>query len=184
MSSELRSGFACTECGQWHDDLPLQYSFKAPLAITEIPLDQREQRVVITPDQCVIDNRNFYLRGRILLPIVGRNDPFVWGVWAEVSPKNFIRVNQLWHTPGRENEPPFSGWLNSDIFLFGSTINLEVDVHTQPVGQRPQFTLSDPTHPFGIEQRAGITLERAQEIAEMILHRPQSNPTESRHSEP
>ena len=174
MSSALRSGFACTECGEWHGELPLQYSFKAPRAIVNVPLDQREERVVITPDQCVIDNRDFYLRGRILLPIVGRQDPFVWGVWAEVSPASFIRANQLWHTAGRENEPPFSGWLNSEIFIFGDTINLELDVHTQPVGHRPQFTVSDPRHALGVEQRSGITLERAQEIAEMILHRAQA----------
>jgi hypothetical protein len=169
MSSELRSGFACTECGEWHDDLPLQYSFNAPAAIMAIPLDQ-QQRVVITPDQCVIDNRDFYLRGRILLPIIGRDEPFVWGVWAEVSPKNFIRANETWHHPGRENEPPFAGYLNSAIFIFGNTLNLEIEVHTQPVGHRPQFTISDQSHPLAIEQRNGITLERAQEIAEMIFH--------------
>jgi hypothetical protein len=171
MSSELRSGFACTECGEWHDDLPLQYSFNAPAAIMAIPLDQREQRVVITPDQCVIDNRDFYLRGRILLPIVGHDEPFVWGVWAEVSPKNFVRANELWHTQGRENEPTFPGYLNSEIFIFGNTLNLEVEVRTQPVRQRPQFTIADQNHPLAIEQRNGVTLERAQEIAEMIFHR-------------
>ena len=86
MSTELRSGFACTECGEWHDELPLQYSFKHPRAIMDVPPVEREQRIVITPDQCVVDNSSFYLRGRILIPITGLDDPFVWGVWAEVGP--------------------------------------------------------------------------------------------------
>jgi hypothetical protein len=171
MNTELRSGFSCTECGEWHSELPLQYSFQLPRAIMDIPAAEREQRIVITPDQCVIDNRDFYLRGRILLPIHGLEEPFVWGVWAEVSPVNFLRSNQLWHTPGRENQPPFSGYLDSEIFIFGNTINLEVDIRTQVIGERPRFTVSNPDHPLALEQRNGITLERAQEIAEMVIHR-------------
>lgn len=174
MSTELRSGFACTECGEWHDELPLKYSLNAPLDVMEIPPAERDERVVITPDQCVIDNRRFYLRGRILIPIIGNEDPFVWGVWAEVSPRSFIRSNELWSTPGREAEPPFSGWLNSDIFLFGNTINLEVSIHTQPVGRRPEFRIFNQMHPLAIEQRNGIDAERVQEIAEMIFHRTQA----------
>jgi hypothetical protein len=150
--------------------LPLKYSVKAPQAVIAIPLDDLEKRVVITRDQCVIDGRDFYLRGRILVPVIGLDQPFVWGVWAEISPKSFIRANDLWHTPGREKESPFPGWLNTELPLFGNTINLEVSVHTQAVGQRPQFRITDPTHPLAIEQANGIPLERAEEIAEMILH--------------
>jgi hypothetical protein len=170
MPSDLHTGFACTVCGQRHE-LPLQYSVNAPQAVLAVPPEERDQRIVMTPDQCVIDGKDFYIRGRILLPIRDVAEPFVWGVWAEISPKSFLRANEFWHTPGRENEPAFPGWLNSDIFVFGNTINLEVEIHTQPVGQRPQFTLSDLNHPLAIEQRDGITLERAEEIAEMILHR-------------
>ncbi len=173
MSGELQSGFSCGVCGEWHDSLPLKYSVKAPQAVTSIPLDEFEKRVVITRDQCVIDGRDFYLRGRILVPIIGLDLPFVWGVWAEISPKNFIRANDLWHLPGREQEPPFPGWLNTELPLFGNTINLEVSVQTQVVGQRPHFRVSDPVHPLAIEQQNGITLERAEEIAETILHAPQ-----------
>ena len=82
MGSELQTGFDCSVCGEHHDVLPLSYSVKAPLAVTAIPLDEFEKRVVITPDQCVIDGRDFYLRGRILVPIIGLGEPFVWGVWA------------------------------------------------------------------------------------------------------
>jgi hypothetical protein len=170
MGSELQTGFDCSVCGEHHDVLPLSYSVKAPLAVTAIPLDEFEKRVVITPDQCVIDGRDFYLRGRILVPIIGLGEPFVWGVWAEISPKNFIRANDLWNESGRENEPAFPGWLNTELPLFGNTINVEVGVQTQVVGRRPHFTVSDPDHPLAIEQRHGITLERVEEIAEMILH--------------
>lgn len=173
MAGEVFSGFACTVCGERHDVLPLKYSLKAPQAVLAVPSDELEQRVVITPDQCVIDGKDFYLRGRILVPVHGLDSPFVWGIWAEVSPKNFIRSNELWHVEGREKQPSYPGWLNNDLFLFGNTINLEIDVHTQAVGERPRFTVSDPNHPLAVQQQAGITVERVQDIAEMILHRSQ-----------
>jgi len=174
MGTELRSGFACRVCSERHDVLPLSYSVKAPKAVTAIPLDELERRVVITPDQCVIDGKDFYLRGRILIPVIGLDEPFVWGVWAEIGPKNFLRANDLWNVPGREREPAFPGWLNTELFLFGNTINVEVSVHTQVVGRRPHFVVSDESHPLAIEQRGGIALQRVEEIAETILHKPDS----------
>lgn len=175
MASELQTGFDCTVCGERHDVLPLKYSVNAPQAVLAVPAEEIDQRIVITADQCVIDGRDFYLRGRILVPVHELDAPFVWGVWAEISPVNFLRTNQMWHTEGREQEPPFPGWLNTDLFLFGSTLNLEVDVHTQVVGQRPQFTVRDPNHPLAIQQREGISIEQVQDIAEMIFHHGQQS---------
>ena len=166
----ILTGYACPICGMRHASLPLKFSVKAPLAVTAIPVDELEKRVVITPDQCVIDGRDFYLRGRIVLPVHGSKDPFVWGVWAEVSPKSFLRTNHLWKTEGRENQPSFPGWLHTELPLYGNTLNLEVSVETQPVGRRPHFLVSDPQHPLAIEQSQGISQERAGEIAAEVLH--------------
>jgi hypothetical protein len=170
MGSELKTGFACSICGVRHDVLPLSFSVKAPLAVVKIPTEELQQRVVITPDQCVIDDRDFYLRGRIPVPIIGLEEPFIWGVWAEVSPKNFVRTVEMWNTIGREAEPVFSGWLDTELFLFGDTINLEVSVETQVVGRRPHFRIVDQDHPLAREQREGILIERVEKIAEQILH--------------
>jgi hypothetical protein len=167
--SEAPQDFLCSICNE-HHPLSTSYSIKVPTATLAIPKDKIDSRVVITPDQCVIDNRDFYIRGRIPIPIHGLEEPFIWGVWAEVSPKNFLRTNELWNTPGREDEPPFPAYLNSEIPIFGPTINLELDVQTQPVGRRPHFFIKDPNHPLAREQREGISLERLQEIAEQILH--------------
>jgi hypothetical protein len=170
MGSELKSGFDCDVCGKHHDVLPLSYSVKAPRAASLIPADELEKRVVLTRDQCVIDGRVFYLRGRVVVPMLDYAEPFIWGVWAEVSPKNFIRTMDLWKWEGREGEPAFPGWLDSEIALFGNTINLEVAVQTQKVGWRPHFSVVDLEHPLAVEQRGGMTLLRAKEIAEQMLH--------------
>ncbi|WP_353073153.1 DUF2199 domain-containing protein [Tunturiibacter gelidoferens] len=169
MSIKSESGFGCSVCGE-HHVLSLSYSVKAPLAVGAIAVEELDQRVVITPDQCVVDGKDFYLRGRILVPVIGLEEPFVWGIWAEVSPKNFVRTNELWAVEGREKEAPFPGWLNSQLPVFGDTYNLEVSVQTQPVGQRPYFTVVDQDHPLAEEQRDGITMERVEEIAVRMLH--------------
>lgn len=41
--------------------------------------NELEERVLITVDQCVIDGRDYYLRGRIPVPIHGSEEPFIWG---------------------------------------------------------------------------------------------------------
>ncbi len=170
VGSELKTGFDCNVCGKHHEILPLSFSVKAPRAASLIPIDELEQRVVITPDQCVIDGSSFYLRGRIPVPIFGLDEPFIWGVWAEISPKNFVRTIELWKVPGREAEPPYPGWLDSEISLFGNTLNLQVDVQTQPVGRRPHFMVVDLEHPLALDQRNGITTSRVKEIASRMLH--------------
>ena len=161
--------FLCGVCGERHE-LPLSYSVKAPMALAGIAAEELEQRVAWTPDQCVVDGRDFYLRGRIAVPVDGLEEPFIWGVWAEVSPMNFMRTNELWEVEERVLEPAFPGWLQTEIPLYGSTVNLEVRVVTQPVGRRPHFELVDQEHPLAIEQRQGLLLERVEEIAEMMMH--------------
>jgi hypothetical protein len=169
MGDELKSGFVCGVCGQRHE-LPLSYSVKVPLAAGAIPVEELDTRLVITPDQCVIDGRDFYLRGRIAVPVIGLEEPFIWGVWVEVSPVHFVRSNELWAVEGRELEPGFPGWLNTQLPVFGDTFNLEVRVQTQVVGRRPHFTVVDEEHPLAVEQRDGISMRRVEEIAERMLH--------------
>jgi len=169
MGNEQVTGFVCGICGESHV-LSVSYSFQFPFAVGAVPKEELDTRVVLTPDQCVVDNKDFYIRGRIPVPIHGLEEPFIWGVWAEVSPKNFIRTHELWNTEGREAEPAFAGYLNSELPPYGNTIDLEISVQTQPVGKRPHFTVSDPEHPLAIEQREGISLERIERVTEQILH--------------
>jgi len=171
--AEVATPFFCEGCGRWHDKLPLSFSVKVPLAATEIPPAELEMRLVLTRDQCVIDGTAFYLRGRVVVPVIGLEEPFIWGVWAEVSPKNFVRTHELWNQPGREREPQYPGWLDTDLPIYdmthdtthGTTVNLEVGVQTQVVGRRPHFAIVSARHPLAVEQREGITLERVKQIA-------------------
>lgn len=168
--AELTTGFLCGLCGKHHEVLPLSFSVKAPLAVAGVAPEEIASRVVINPEQCVVDGERYFLRGRIVLPILDFDQPFIWGVWAEVSPKNFLRTHQLWRTAGRERSRPFPGWLDTNLPLYGTTLNLEVEVQTQPVGRRPHFLIRDAKHPLQQEQVHGISLARVEEIAAEALH--------------
>ena len=197
------NGFLCSVCGQIHPPAPTSYSIRAPDAYIAIPDEERASRAQISAEQCILDERQFFLRGRIVLPILDQQnqpapellDPrsgpapeirleapyFAYGCWVEVSPKNFFRAHELWKTTGRENEPPFPGYLANELHHYPRTLGLEVLVATQPVGRRPHLTVLDQTHPLAQEQATGITAERIQRIAEQILHHPFTNPGASKY---
>jgi hypothetical protein len=67
--AQLPQGFRCRICRQWHDRLPLSYSAKVPQAVAAIPEWGLDSRVVFTLDQCFIDKSEFYMRGRIVVPV-------------------------------------------------------------------------------------------------------------------
>jgi len=148
--------------------LSMSYSVKAPSAVAAIPEAELDRRIVFTLDQCAIDHKAFYIRGRIPIPVIGGDEPFIWGVWAQVGEPDFARANRMWRVEGREGEPPFVGWLNTPIPIYPSTLNLELRVLTQVVGRRPHFELTDASHPLAIEQRNGITMDRVREIGEAL----------------
>jgi len=50
------------------------------------------------------------------------------------------------------------------------TASLKTQVHTQPVGIRPEIELEPTEHPLAREQRDGIPWERVKEIASIANH--------------
>ena len=125
----------------------------------------------LTSDVCVIKGEHFFVRGIVEIHVHGADEPFTWGVWVTLSGPNFKKTLDLVETEGRESEPPYFGWLSTELPVYGtSTVNLKTHVHTQRVGLRPTIELEPTDHPLAVEQRTGITLERVQEIAEQVLH--------------
>jgi len=163
-------GFTCTTCGQYHNDLPMCFGQPAPALWLQMSEAEREERGELSSDQCVVDDRHYFVLGRILLPVVDGPEPFCWLAWVSLSEKSFRRASDLWHTAGRESEPPYFGWLQSALPYNPSTLSLKTHVHTQPLGARPLIELEMTDHPLSIEQHRGITMARVREIAEAALH--------------
>ncbi len=165
-------GYQCSTCGEIHSGLPFSYGSPAPAPYFDIPENELNERVLISSDQCVIDNEHFFVLGRIEIPVLDENiDIFSWNVWVSLSEKNFERMSDLWEVEGRESEPSYFGWLSTDLPCYDvTTLLLKTSVHTRPIGQRPYIELEPTEHPLAVEQRNGISLRRLQEIAECVSH--------------
>jgi hypothetical protein len=161
--------FVCSPCGEVHET-PLSFAFGAPVYWDGLPKDERARRAVLDDELCVIDKRHFFTKGRICPPIHDQPDPFVWLVWVSLSEANFKRAVAAWEQPGRENEPPYFGWLSSEIPGYPSTVKLKTHVHTRPLGERPTIELEPTDHPLAVEQRDGISFDRAHALAEIAPH--------------
>ncbi|SEF26106.1 hypothetical protein SAMN05421837_10384 [Amycolatopsis pretoriensis] len=159
-------GYACTSCGEHHEDLPFAYSAPAPAFWQDGLPDS-----VLEPERCVIEGQHFFLRGRLVLPVLDADDDFEWGVWVSVSKDNFFRAEELWDSPERVEEPPYFGWLATELPGYEpGSLNLKTHLHTRPPGERPVIEVESTGHPLAVEQRDGITLVRVQTVAEMLLH--------------
>jgi hypothetical protein len=164
--------YKCSSCGEIHEGLPFDYSAKYPDYYFEIPAEEREARIFVTEDICVVDNEFFFIRGCIEVPVNDLDDRFAWGVWCSLSEQSYNQVMELWNEPNVENEPPFFGWLNTNLpsSLYPQTLNLKTKVYLRNNNQRPFIELEPTYHPLAVEQREGITTKRVQAIAEILLH--------------
>jgi hypothetical protein len=165
--------YQCRCCGERHDGLPMSYGTAAPAYWSPSLAD--DESSMLDEEHCIIQVEHFFIRGRLVIPVTGTasGTEFDWGVWVSLSRDNFARSLSLWTAPGREQEPPYFGWLSTALPLYQpSTLGLKAHVHTQVVGKRPLVALEPTDHPLAVEQRTGITLARVQEIAETLLHPP------------
>ena len=164
------NGFHCSRCGEFHPDTPLAYGSPAPALYFRIPEDERDRRVELTADVCVIDDQFFFVLGNLESPITDTGGVFCWGVWVSLSRENFARTIKLWDSESRVDEPPYFGWLCTSLQPYPSTLSLKTHVHTRAVGRRPFVEVEPTEHPLAVEQRSGLTMERVREIAEIVLH--------------
>ncbi len=143
-------------------DYPVQY-----LLISE---QERERRVELSSDGCVIDEQWFFVRGCLDIPVHEHDDPISWGVWCSLSRKSFLRYGELFDQVDREPGESFFGWLCSAIPDYPDTRQLKTMVRLRPWPTRPFVELEPTDHPLAVEQREGITAARAREIAERMMH--------------
>src|SRR5260370_35938565 len=158
----------CASCGQRHDELPMSYGAPAPEYWTDDLAEDDESG--LSSDQCVIKGEWFFVHGLIEIPVLDADEAFSWGVWVWLSGENYQRMTQLRQTPGRENEPPYFGWLSTQLPVYSpTTINLKTHVHTRPIGERPLIELEPTDHPLAVEHRMGITPATVEQIADLLL---------------
>jgi len=80
----------------------------------------------------------------IEIPIVGSDQPFLWGVWASIRQEVYDEVSNSSEEQGRERKyGPYKGRLANSLSIYPETLNLKLRIVLQPVGVRPLFFLED-----------------------------------------
>ena len=167
---EIREmGFLCSICGELHKDVPMAYGADAPYAYFQIPKSDLENRCVLTQDACIIDNKDFYVKGQLNIP-VDNNDEFSWSVWVLISKGDFEKMEEQWTDGNRILEKPYSGLLATRLDCYPETLNLPVQIFSQKVGMRPKIEIVDTSHPLFLEQENGINMDRVVSFARQILY--------------
>jgi hypothetical protein len=163
--------YRCRTCDEIHHGLPA-WHFGAPVQALAIPQEERAARVDLTADDCVIDGREFYLKGLLELSVHGLAQPFVWGVWLSVSEESYERFAELFEDQQRQAGESFFGWLCNSVPGYPETQLLKTYLHVREYPMRPLVELEPTDHPLAVDQREGLTQERAIAMAEQLLHPP------------
>lgn len=118
----------------------------------------------LSEDFCVIDGSNFFVRGVLLIPVHGLDEPFGFGVWSTLSRKNFDIYVGGFDDSDYGDWGPWTSWFSTALPDFGDTLAKPAWVEPRPERQRPLVRLHDADHPLSAAQRDGIPPERVLEI--------------------
>jgi len=128
--------YKCATCGKVHEGLPMSFAAEFPDMYAKMNREDRDSRAVIGSDQCIIDQQWFFVRGCLEIPIVGLDDPFLWGLWVSIREEVFDQIEDCWELEGRELcRGPFKGRLANSLAEYPETLNLKTKILVQPLGK-------------------------------------------------
>lgn len=154
--------YKCATCGELHEDLP-DIGMDKPDHWWDVPEGERDRRIDLTSDTCIIDDEDFFIRGVIEIPIHDYLENFGFGVWVSQKRENFLTYVDNFDS---DEIGPFFGWLCTRItFYEQDTLLLKTTAHFRGEGLRPSIVLEPSDHALAVDQRDGITLAKAWEIA-------------------
>lgn len=159
----------CPTCAEEPADLALCFGSEAPWREL-VSESEFAQRVDLTRDQCVVDEKAFFVRGHIEIPIVGHSETLAFSVWTSLSEKSFLHMCDRWLSPDRAGDTPYFGWLSSSIPVYPDTINLKLSVQSRAPGLVPLFTVERCNHPLSFDQQHGISMRRWHELVHRLSH--------------
>ncbi len=160
--------YACSICGEKHIDLP-HIGYAAPFQWADEFI--KDPNSLLTEDLCIIEGRDFFVRGVIEIPVHDYESEFGWGVWVSHKEENFKAYRERSDTA---DIGPFFGWLSTTIDYYPeSTLELKTMAYYQGDGLRPRILLEESEHPLHCQQRDGISLAKAWEMIHHSKKKPQ-----------
>ncbi len=147
--------------GQGHDSLP-DIGCDRPDIVLEIPEREHEERLFLTEDLCVVDEEHFFVRGVIKIPIHDLERDLGIGVWVSHSEENYMTYIK---NPDSSEIGPFFGWLSNELSCYEEkTYCLKTMAHYLGNNMRPEIDLEPTDHPLSLDQKNGISLQRAWDL--------------------
>lgn len=110
----------------------MSFAADSPDMYANMNRDERDTRSVRGSDQYIIDQKWFFIRGCLEIPIIGSEEVFLWGLWASVREGVFDEIEDCWELQGREKcRGPFKGRLANSLAEYPETLNLKVKILLQ-----------------------------------------------------
>lgn len=165
--------FKCNSCEEIHEGSP-SFGFRAPDHYVSLSEEQKKSMGKISDDFCTIthdEGTDYFVRAILEIPIHGVEDPFLWGVWVSLSKKSFDRYYETYDDPVEGDV--FFAWVCNAIPVYPYASDRAANLLVQPGNQRPKVILHphDPEDDqLVIDQTQGISIARAQELAERAMH--------------
>ncbi len=165
--------FRCSDCGELHKGSP-SFPHDYPCLVYSIPEEERESRLYLTDDLCVVDEKHYFIRVILEIPIIDTEKPFTWGVWVSQSEDNFMTYQETFGTD--QSAVITFGWLTINLPYYltrdskGFIENLKCDVHWAIKGQRPHIIIHEIEHELFTDQNQYISWDKAIKIAQLAMH--------------
>lgn len=154
----------CGSCEEWHTGPCLDFGYGSPHYWSDKYDDADSSQTFLNEDFCAIEDRDFFVRGVIHLPIIGAAETFRWGVWGSLSKENFTKLLEMNDDPKRTELPRMFSWMSTKLPEYPDTLSLKMHAHIQEPEMRPHFSLELTEHPLAQQYHRGITPEQVKEI--------------------
>jgi hypothetical protein len=161
--------FVCSVCGEYHEERMLDIRMGLPDTIHALAEEERAARTWLADDFAVLDDDWFYVRGLLELPVPELESRFAYGAWLEVTRRDFTKLQKRWHDP--KQFEPLTCFLANELKPYEGTLGLEATLRPVSETKLPSVELADAPHELVREQRDGISVRRADELAAVVLHR-------------
>lgn len=165
--------FKCSCCGEIHEGSP-SIGYQMPDQYACLSDEQRAAMGKISSDFCTITHEastDYFIRAVLEVPIHGIEEPFLWGIWVSLSEKSFYHYIDTYDSPIEGDG--FFGWVCNKIPAYPHQGSRAADVFIQLGNKRPKVVLhkgNSKDDPLVIDQTHGISISRAQQIAEASIH--------------
>lgn len=159
--------FKCGNCDEWHEGAP-SLACQVPDMLLAVPPKERRARVQIGSEVAVLDEKHFFIRACMNVPIQGTEAHFTWGLWADVSSRDFFDYCELSEKGAVGG--PYQGRLANSLPFYPDCLSIPVSVQPQSGDQRPLLLTPDGESSLARHLREGMPEQDAKAYFERVLH--------------